>query len=106
MPNHSKAATAPVDAAGHAGGYTIELAKSGKTLQVAEGNTILDTLIDAGFDVSYSCREGVCGSCETEVLEGIPDHRDLVLGAAEKAAGKTMMICCSGCKGDRLVLNI
>ncbi|MEO8753703.1 MAG: 2Fe-2S iron-sulfur cluster-binding protein, partial [Casimicrobiaceae bacterium] len=76
------------------------------TLQVAAGSTILDTLIDAGFDVAYSCREGVCGSCETEVLEGEPDHRDLVLGAAEKASGKTMMICCSGCKGDRLVLNI
>lgn len=88
------------------GGYSITLAKSGRTLEVEDGRTILDTLIEAGFDVAYSCMEGICGSCETQVLEGVPDHRDLVLGAAEKASGKTMMICCSGCKGDRLVLDI
>lgn len=88
------------------GGYSITLARSGRTLEVEDGKTILDTLIEAGFDVAYSCMEGICGSCETQVLEGVPDHRDLVLGAAEKAAGKTMMICCSGCKGDRLVLDI
>jgi len=88
------------------GGFDVVLARSGATLHVGEGKTILDTLIDAGFDVSYSCTEGVCGSCETPVLEGTPDHRDFVLSVAEKAASKTMMICCSGCKDERLVLDL
>jgi vanillate O-demethylase ferredoxin subunit len=50
--------------------------------------------------------EGVCATCETRVLEGIPDHRDLVLNDAERAAGKTMMICCSGAKTPTLVLDL
>jgi len=48
----------------------------------------------------------VCGSCETTVLEGTPDHRDFVLSPHEQEAGKTMMICVSGCKSPRLVLDL
>lgn len=86
--------------------YTVELVKSGKTLQVPEGKSLLDTLLDAGLDVNCACREGVCGACETAVLEGIPDHRDGVLTRREKEANKVMMICVSGCKGDKLVLDL
>lgn len=89
-----------------AGGFTLVLAKSAKQLAVSPGKTILEALLDAGLEVPYSCMEGVCGTCETRVIEGMPDHRDLVLSDAEHAAGKTMMICCSGCKGDRLVLDL
>jgi tetrachlorobenzoquinone reductase len=68
--------------------------------------TILEALLDAGMNPAHSCMEGVCGTCETRVLEGVPDHRDLVLSDTEKAAGKTMMICCSGAKTPTLVLDI
>ena len=71
-----------------------------------EGKTILDTVLDAGVDASYSCMEGVCGTCETSVIEGEPEHRDLVLTKAEQATNRAMMICCSGCKSDRLVLDL
>jgi vanillate O-demethylase ferredoxin subunit len=50
--------------------------------------------------------EGVCGTCETRVLEGVPDHRDMILTDVEKAASKTMMICCSGAKTPKLVLDL
>jgi ferredoxin len=50
--------------------------------------------------------EGICGACETKVIEGTPDHRDVVLTEAERQASKTMMICCSGCKSERLVLDL
>jgi len=89
-----------------AGGFTVVLAKSGRQFTVPAGKTILETLLDAGMEVPYSCMEGVCGTCETRVIEGVPDHRDLVLSDAEHAEGKTMMICCSGCAGDRLVLDL
>lgn len=88
------------------GGFTIVLAKRGLTLTVPPGKTILDTLRDAGFDTPFSCTEGVCGTCETRVLEGIPDHRDLILTEAERASNKTILICCSGSKSERLVLDL
>lgn len=89
-----------------AGGFTVVLSRAGKEVFVPEGKTILDALLEAGVDVPYSCTEGVCGTCETRVLDGVPDHRDLVLTNAEREASKTMMICCSGSKSARLVLDL
>ncbi|WP_150600190.1 PDR/VanB family oxidoreductase [Pandoraea fibrosis] len=91
---------------GSAGQYDVVLAKSQKIVVVKPGQTMLDALLDAGVDAPYSCREGVCGTCEVAVLEGTPEHRDLVLSQDERASGRTVMICCSGCRGDRLVLDL
>lgn len=88
------------------GGYTLELARSGKTLTVAEGETMLDALLGAGVDVGFACSEGICGTCEVKVLGGIPDHRDHFLTEDEKAANKSIMVCCSGAKTANLVLDI
>jgi tetrachlorobenzoquinone reductase len=94
------------EAAAREGGFTLVLAKSGREVPVPAGKTILDALHDVGIDVPHSCTEGICGTCETRVLEGIPDHRDLILTADERAANKTMMICCSGSKSEKLVLEL
>ena len=88
------------------GGFKVVLAKSGREFSVPPGKTILDTLLDAGLDIPYSCAQGVCGTCETKVLAGVPDHRDLVLTKGEHAANKVMMICCSGSKSEELVLDL
>jgi ferredoxin-NADP reductase len=88
------------------GGFRVELARSGRTLCVAPGQTILDTLLAEGVDTPYACMEGVCGSCETRVLAGTPDHRDLVLSSEEKRANDRMMICCSGAMTATLVLDL
>jgi ferredoxin len=88
------------------GGFRVVLARSGKTILVPPGKTILQAVHDAGIGAPHSCLEGVCGACETRVLEGIPDHRDLVLSPQDHAANKSIMICCSGSKTSRLVLDI
>jgi vanillate O-demethylase ferredoxin subunit len=88
-----------------AGGFEVELARSHRVVHVPEGKTVLDALLEAGVDVPYSCLQGVCGSCETRVLSGTPDHRDLVLTREEQEANNTMMVCCSGSKSPRLVLD-
>jgi vanillate O-demethylase ferredoxin subunit len=88
------------------GGFKVVLGRSGKEYLVARGKTILETLREAGHEVAHSCLEGVCGTCETKVLDGIPDHRDMVLTESERASGRTIMICCSGAKSDRLVLDL
>ncbi|MFF1555553.1 PDR/VanB family oxidoreductase [Rhodococcus erythropolis] len=80
--------------------------RSGISAVAAPDKSILDTLEEAGLDLANSCREGMCGSCETPVLEGIPDHRDSVLSAAEQSSGKTMMICVSRARTDELVLDL
>jgi ferredoxin-NADP reductase len=89
-----------------AGGFVVQLARSGKEFAIPPGKSILEVLRAAGLELSYSCEEGVCGACETALISGIPDHRDSVLSATERAANKSVMICCSGCKGDRLVLDL
>jgi vanillate O-demethylase ferredoxin subunit len=86
--------------------YVVELAKSKKQITVPAGKSLLDAILDAGVSADYSCREGVCGACETKVLEGVPDHRDAVLTKKERESNKTMMVCVSGCKGKKLVLDL
>ena len=88
------------------GGFIVELSRSGKELFVPPGKTILEVVGEAGVRVSHSCQEGVCGSCETGVISGRPDHRDSVLSTGERERGDVMMICCSGSLGERLVLDL
>ncbi len=82
------------------------LAKSGREVYVPSGKTILAALNDAGLNIPYSCAEGVCGTCETQVMEGTPDHRDRIMTEAERKTNKKMMICCSGSKSGTLVLDL
>jgi ferredoxin-NADP reductase len=88
------------------GAFSVMLARSGTRFAIPAGKTILEVLLDHKIGVSFACMSGVCGACETRVLEGIPDHRDAVLSPEQQAAGKTMMICCSGSRTDMLVLDL
>ena len=85
---------------------TVELARSGLVLEVPSDRTILQVVRERGVDVTSACEEGVCGTCETRVLAGLPEHRDVLLSAAEREAGATMMICISRAKSDKLVLDL
>ncbi|WEK28857.1 MAG: PDR/VanB family oxidoreductase [Candidatus Pseudomonas phytovorans] len=93
-----------VDASG--GGFEVVAARSNKTVQVAEGQSILDALAQVGIKIDISCEQGVCGTCMCEVLEGEPDHRDVYLTDEEKAANDQILVCCSRAKTHKLVLDI
>jgi len=86
--------------------FELVLQRSGITLTVPPDKTILDMVDAAGLYSLSSCREGVCGTCEQHVLEGVPDHRDSVLTPAEREAGEIMMICVSRSCSPRLVLDL
>jgi ferredoxin-NADP reductase len=88
------------------GAFAVDLVRSNRSIDVADGESILTALRRAGITADSSCEEGVCGTCETRVLDGIPDHRDAVLSNAERAANATMMICCSGSRTPRLALDL
>ncbi|MBB2994823.1 PDR/VanB family oxidoreductase [Paeniglutamicibacter cryotolerans] len=96
------AATAPA-AGDHE--FTVETTE-GIEVQVPVGTSILDALAGAGVPVLNSCREGICGTCETTVVSGEIDHRDSLLSEEEREAGETMMICVSRCKGLRMILDL
>jgi len=96
----------PTEIAKPVGGFTLELARSGVSIEVSEGCSILDALMMSGIDAPYSCCEGLCGTCETRVLEGIPDHRDNLLSEKAKAANQSVIICVSGSRSKRLVLDL
>lgn len=88
------------------GGFDVNLHRSGRILAVRPDDSILDVLLDAGVNVSFSCTEGFCGTCETRVLDGVPDHRNSFLSDEEKAENGKIMICCSRSKSPVLTLDI
>ncbi len=99
-------AAKPVDGAAAVTTFEVVCQRSGITVTVPEDKSILEVVQDAGVAALSSCLEGVCGTCETAVVEGEPDHRDSLLTSDEKAAGDYMMICVSRCNGPRLVLDL
>lgn len=86
--------------------FEVELASSGVTVTVPANLSILEAVENAGVAVLSSCTEGTCGTCETTVLAGEVDHRDVVLTDEERDAGETMMICVSRARCGRLVLDL
>jgi ferredoxin len=86
--------------------FEVHFKRSDLTLTVPVDRSILSVADEAGVQVLSSCGEGTCGTCETPVLDGVPDHRDSVLDAEQRAAGDCMMICVSRSCLPRLVLDL
>ena len=101
------AAAPPPDAADRAdAAFDVVLSRSDKRVHVGAGQSLLDALGAVGICVPSSCGAGVCGTCETTVLAGTPDHRDAILSAEERASGQSMMICVSRSHSPCLVLDL
>lgn len=86
--------------------FTVSAARTGITVEVLPTETIAEVLSRHGVAVSLSCEQGVCGTCLTAVLEGIPDHRDVYQTRDGKLSNKQIAICCSRAKSPKLVLDI
>lgn len=86
--------------------FSVELADSKLSLQVPANRSLVEVLRDAGIDILTSCEEGTCGTCETKVLAGTPDHRDSILCADEQDEGCSMMVCVSRSLTPTLTLQL
>lgn len=86
--------------------FQVVCQRSGVTLDVTPDKSILDLVEQAGVPITTSCYEGVCGSCAARVLDGVPEHRDSVLDAAQREAGEVMLLCVSRSRSKRLVLDL
>ncbi|MBI5720350.1 MAG: oxidoreductase [Burkholderiales bacterium] len=86
--------------------FEVQLAKSGRIVVVPAGQTAVRALEAAGVSVPTSCEQGVCGTCITRVLEGVPDHRDSYFTPEEQAANDQFTPCCSRARTPRLVIDL
>jgi ferredoxin-NADP reductase len=101
------AAKAPVEPPAEAlDTFQVVCQRSGVTVEVSEGVSILDALEDADIPIMSSCLEGICGTCEATVLEGTPDHRDSMLTEAERTSGNKILTCVSRSRCEKLVLDL
>ncbi|WP_338514853.1 PDR/VanB family oxidoreductase [Pseudomonas poae] len=101
---HREYFQAEVDNSGEA--FEVHTARSGKTVQVQAGQSIVNALAEVGIEIEVSCEQGVCGTCLCDVLEGEPDHRDVYLTDEERSAHDQILLCCSRSNSKRLVLDI
>jgi vanillate monooxygenase ferredoxin subunit len=100
---HFSASAAP--AAGNVG-FELVLARRGIRIAVGPDQTAAQALLDHGVDIPLSCEQGVCGSCVLPVLEGIPEHRDVFLNAAERDGNRCFTPCCSRARTPSLLIDL
>ena len=86
--------------------FEVKLLRSGKVVVVPRDKTVVEALLEAGVEVPTSCEQGVCGTCLTRVIDGVPDHRDTFLTPAEQLANDQFTPCCSRAKSSTLVLDL
>lgn len=97
---------AAAPAYGGDGQFQVHLARSGLTLTVPAGQTVLDVLLEHGVNAQYGCMQGACGACEVGVLEGVPEHRDTLVPAEVRDGQRTMLVCCSRARSASLTLDL
>lgn len=98
-------AAAPLDTSAD-GTFSIKLSSSGQVFEIAADKSVVQVLESHGIEIPVSCEQGVCGTCLTRVLEGVPDHRDLFLTEDEQAANDQFTPCCSRARSALLVLDL
>ena len=86
--------------------FDVRIASTGATFTIAPGASVASVLTEAGIEVPVSCEQGVCGTCVTSVLEGVPDHRDSYLTDEEREEGKLFTPCCSRARSALLLLDL
>lgn len=86
--------------------FDVEISDTGQIIHVPADKSIIEALEEAGLDPLYDCQRGDCGICQCDVIDGIPDHRDVILTDAEKASNTVMQICVSRSKTPKLVLDL
>lgn len=98
-------AAAPIDTS-RDGSFEVQIASTGTVIRIAADQSVVAALAAQGVEVQTSCEQGVCGTCLTRVLDGVPDHRDMYLTPDEQARGDRFTPCCSRAKTARLVLDL
>ncbi|CCB66656.1 PDR/VanB family oxidoreductase [Hyphomicrobium sp. MC1] len=86
--------------------FTVTLARSGTIIMVGENETVVQALSRNGVEIPVACEQGLCGTCMTGILGGVPDHRDHLLTATERASNACFLPCCSRALSANLILDL
>ena len=103
---HVEHFSAPIPSVTDDGGFEVQIASSGQTLAVAPGQSVVAALRAHGVVVPVACEQGVCGTCLTRVIDGVPEHRDQYLTDEERQQNDQFLPCCSRARSARLVLDL
>jgi vanillate O-demethylase ferredoxin subunit len=103
---HKEFFTPTLDSASADDAFEVEIASTGTRLTVPANRSALDVLFANGVEIAMSCEQGVCGTCVTGVLKGVPDHRDMFMTDEEHARNDQFTPCCSRAKSDLLLLDL
>lgn len=86
--------------------FEVIIQSTGRVFKIPADKSILSVLEENGIFIEHACCEGICGTCETGLIDGEADHRDMILTEAEKQENKQIMICCSRAKTSPLTLDL
>lgn len=89
-----------------AGAFTVVLHRSGKRIDIPPEQSMLEALEQANVSIPFSCREGMCRSCEVTLIAGEADHRDFVLSDQERETHACMLPCVSRARSTELVVDL
>jgi vanillate O-demethylase ferredoxin subunit len=103
---HSEFFSADVAKSDSDASFQVKLASSGRLIFVPADKSVIQALAEAGVQVQTSCEQGVCGTCLTRVLQGIPEHKDMYLTPEEQACNDQFTPCCSRARTPLLVLDL
>ena len=86
--------------------FEVQIKSSGQIIVIPEDCSVVEALSFEGIDIPTSCAQGICGTCLTKVVEGVPEHKDQYLTPEEQAANDQFTPCCSRAKSKCLVLDL
>jgi phenol hydroxylase P5 protein len=76
--------------------YQLTIEPLGATIEVADGQTVLDAALRQGIYIPHACCHGLCGTCKVQVCDGEVDHghaNPFALMDFERDGGKTLACC-------------
>lgn len=82
--------------------YELTIEPLGQTIEVEDGQTILDAALRAGIWLPHACCHGLCATCKVQVTDGEVDHGEassFALMDFERTEGKTLA-CCARLESD------
>ena len=86
--------------------FEVQIKSSGQIIVIPEDCSVVEALSFEGIDIPTSCAQGICGTCLTRIVEGVPEHKDQYLTPEEQAANDQFTPCCSRALSARLVLDL
>ncbi|ESQ83183.1 PDR/VanB family oxidoreductase [Asticcacaulis benevestitus] len=86
--------------------FTVLLKRSGRRITVTADMTVAKALELQGVALPVSCEQGICGTCLTRVLSGVPEHRDQYLTDEERGLNDQFTPCCSRSQTPELILDL